>query len=55
MKAKIHIYVRGKEFSEDQKQIIRRVSTVLQLHELYVSVELRTKSKKPQLKITKSA
>ena len=55
MKAVIKILTADKEFSQDQKDILRRVSNVLMEHNLSVSVILKKKVSKKlkHLKIVK--
>jgi len=55
MKAVIKIVTADKEFSQDQKDILRRISNVLMEHNLSVSVILKKKVKKrlKHLKIVK--
>ena len=45
MKAIIKIATAEKEFSQDQKDIMRRISIVLQEHNLSVSVVMKIKKK----------
>jgi len=46
MKAIIKILTADKEFSQDQKDIMRRISNVLKEHNLSVSIQIRKKVKK---------
>jgi hypothetical protein len=46
MKAIIKVCTASKEFREDQKQILRRVSNVLQAHDLSVEITLKVKKSK---------
>jgi len=46
MKAFIKIVTAQKQFTEDQKQIIKRIMTVLIEHDLSVCLILKTKVKK---------
>jgi hypothetical protein len=46
MKAFIKVVTANKEFTEDQKQIIRRVSGVLRNHNFSVSLEMKIKKPK---------
>jgi len=46
MKATIKVCTAAKEFTDDQKQILRRVSKVLSLHNLSVCVSMKIKEVK---------
>jgi hypothetical protein len=50
MKAIIKVCTASKEFTEDQKQIMRRISNVLKEHDLSVAVFMKVKKTK-QLKL----
>jgi hypothetical protein len=47
MKAIIKVVTAKKEFTQDQEQILRRISNVLMEHGLSVAIFLKRKSKKP--------